>query len=246
MMHNFFTGGLLALTLLCPVKLAAASLFTEGTNDVGQLLATSTSLTNTNTTSSGSPIQIDGTIGVVGASEESTDVDLYSFSLTAGTAFSPVVTSAGGSLDLFDSQLFLFDATGHGLVFNDDISTADNLSQLTFTPSSSGIYYLAITPYNVRPIDNNGQFIFSNSSPTNSVTGSVSALANRGVLTSWSTNTTDFGSYTLSLTGAQLIAVPEPSEMLGSFLLILFSLRLAMLRATKTCLDVIAYQSRLS
>ncbi len=121
------------------------------------------------------------------------------------------MTSVGGQFGLVDSQVFLFDSTGKGLVFNDDTDGINALSSLTYTPTVTGTYYLGISAYDIDPKNASGEYIF----PDSPFTGTVAATST-SPLTSWDTaGTTDYGSYTISLTGAQVIAIPEPNSMIG-------------------------------
>lgn len=78
------------------------------------------------------------------------DVDLFKITLTGG-AFS--ASTVGGAE--FDSQLFLFDETGIGVLANDQ---ASNTAQSTLSADSldPGTYYLAISSFNNDPISKGG------------------------------------------------------------------------------------------
>ncbi len=130
----------------------AENQFTE-VDDAGQLPSTAQPVNNA----------IDGTnFNVIsGNLDNVNDVDLYKLSLTKGQSF--VATTLGGTQ--VDTQLFLFDGNGLGLVGNDDI-VDDSIRQsivplnLPFTPAASGTYYLGISSYNNNPRSPNG-YIFS-------------------------------------------------------------------------------------
>lgn len=79
--------------------------------------------------------------------ETTRDVDMYSFTVTAGQHVGFDIDTANGST--LDSYVTLFDASGNSLATNND-GTATNESAsadsyLTYTFSSAGTYYLAVS-----------------------------------------------------------------------------------------------------
>jgi hypothetical protein len=72
-----------------------------------------------------------------------------------------------------DPQLFLFDAMGHPVVGNDDISDTNLESEIPLgTITESGVYILAATAFNYDPVDADGNLLFTNNltglqTPTN-------------------------------------------------------------------------------
>lgn len=101
-----------------------------------------------------------GTLGAEG------DVDLYKICIAGDHQFGVHVDGAGG-----DGQLFLFDADGTGVLWNDDSSTGDLVPQLPagssplLTGLAGGTYYLAIDNFNFDPFSANGS-IFADSTTT--------------------------------------------------------------------------------
>ena len=87
-----------------------------------------------------------GTTGVVtiggaattGSIETTGDVDAFRVSLTAGVTYTFNLNATSGSLDPY---LSLVDSNGTRLAYNDDFGSSRN-SQITFTATSSGTYYL--------------------------------------------------------------------------------------------------------
>jgi hypothetical protein len=135
------------------------------------------------------------------------NADLFSINLTAGSTFTATVGDP-----FLDTQLFLFDASGKGLTGNDNSSNVLFNASFTYTPTGSGIYYLAISGASFSPQDSNGNLIFN--SP---VTGPFSVTSN-GVLTSWAEQDgfdPIFGDYEITLSLAAVSAVPEPSVLPG-------------------------------
>jgi hypothetical protein len=93
-----------------------------------------------------------------------------------------------GAHGITDSDLFLFDASGHGIYMNDDASGSNTLSCLPSAtssnpcsssrngvgPTSNGIYYLAIANSANYPTSSTGE-IFSPISPTDVVGADLTA-----------------------------------------------------------------------
>ena len=176
-----------------------ASSFTE-LGDAGELLPTANI-----TVGSGNLTSISGSLIDIGTGVD--DIDLYKISIVNTDAFS-VTTSASLSEDN-DAMLFLFDAVGSLLLFNDDASDDDYLpgfstGSLAGTPV--GIFYLAFDLYDTTP-----------------------TFTSSGSLSGWNRDPYPFqtGDYTLSITGAEFSAVPIPAAiwLFGSGLLGLFGIR---------------------
>ena len=122
------------------VNLSQAAVITES-SDVGQSLQDAFILPAGTTTISGSLAE---------------DVDLFGFGWGGGLFD---VTTNGSSIT--DTQLFLFDAIGRGVWFNDDITSSTNMmSRIIDSDLKAGFYYLAVAPYNNDPQDALNQFIF--------------------------------------------------------------------------------------
>ena len=142
---------------------------------------------------------------ISGIISETGDVDTYQVFLTGNNTFS---ASTVNNTDI-DTQLFLFDATGIGIYSNNDSSESIFQSTLPantpLTPTTPGIYYLAISGLFVDPLSEGG-FIF----PSNNFTG-INAPTDAGgtlPLNSWDDEfATQFGSgsnvgeYRIDLTG---------------------------------------------
>ncbi len=180
----------------------SASIFSEST-DVGDQINTAQVIGNFN-----SGDVISGSL-----TADLSNADLYKITLTAGTAFTATVNKP-----TFDTQLFLFDATGKGLTGNDNSDPVNLNALFTYTPSVSGTYYLAISGFDFDPKDSAGNFLFSNNS-----TGNFT-LASSAILASWAENTfsdfgLDSGSYQITLSLSSVSAVPEPSVLPGLFAL---------------------------
>lgn len=156
--------------------------------DGGQLPSTAQT---TNSSTSGTVSAISGTLN------NDNDIDLYQLFLRNGQKFT--ATTVGGTE--IDTQLFLFDGNGLGLVMNDDDYSANDgngTRQSTlplgepFTAPVSGKYYLGISSYENNPRSSQGA-IFEDGSPT----GAGAQLPISG----WDENLgSASGAYTINLT----------------------------------------------
>ncbi|CAB1367792.1 S8 family serine peptidase [Denitratisoma oestradiolicum] len=129
----------------------------------------------------------------------SSDVDLYSISLTAGTTYAFTIDGS----TLTDPYLELLNSDGATLDFDDDNGSGLN-AYLAFTPSSSGTYYLA-----ARESGNNATGSYSVRAwqlPTVSIDSSAATEGDSGT-----TNLV----FTLSLSAASPTAVSVTASTLG-------------------------------
>ena len=93
-----------------------------------------------------------GTVAVGGTAtgelEENGDADWFAVTLTAGTTYTiEQKGSSSGVGTLSDTHLFLYDSSGSYLTDDDDSGLRFE-SQLSYTPSTSGTYYVAARGYN--------------------------------------------------------------------------------------------------
>jgi hypothetical protein len=145
---------------------------------------------------------------ITGIISSPTDADLFRILITSPTTFR---AQALGSGTVTDTQLFLFNASGLGIVGNDDTGSLNAL----IGPAIPGLiipgeYLLAITGFDRDPVDGSGLQIF-----TDNLTGVQTPIAGRGPLAGFS-GTGGTGSYTIALTGANFVqggvtTVPEPA-----------------------------------
>jgi Bacterial pre-peptidase C-terminal domain len=200
---------LVATTLLCLCSANSAKAFTYAeSGDSGQLISTAQVVNLSNATST----PTDPLLTSITGSTTSNNADLFGIFLTAGQLFTATTVPTSG-VTPYDSQLFLFNGQGFGLVANDNVSGATTLSSINFTPTTTGTYYLAISGFNYDPRDTSGNFIFADTR-----TGQISPGAGAGALASWATRTgvtSAAFSYNIALTGAT--PAPEPA-MGGGFL----------------------------
>ncbi len=175
----------------------AATLFSES-GDVGDQTSTAAILGSFNTG--------DTILGQL--TSDTFNADLFSISLTAGVSFTATVSDP-----FFDSQLFLFNATGQGITGNDNSGPISLNAAFAYTPTTSGTYYLAISGADFDPIGTSGNFMFGNN-----FTGPSIPVQNAGALSSWvSTDGFDpnFGNYTITLLLSGATEIPEPSMLPG-------------------------------
>jgi hypothetical protein len=160
-------------------------------------------------TPSGTLTAIRGTLGAA-------DADMYAIYITDPMAFSASTIAPPGSCipgqAAFDTQLFLFDADGKGVVHNDDFgsTTRSRIDNSTFCISEPGLYYLAITRYNRDPIGCDDDFIWANS-PFGAIRCPDGPEATSRVK-GWSGAPAAGGSYIIFLTGAEGANPGDPSD----------------------------------
>ncbi|MGL4465211.1 MAG: DVUA0089 family protein [Planctomycetia bacterium] len=209
--------GALAALLLLAVSAAPASaaIYIEST-DAGDLPGTAAATNNT----TGPLFSILGSIGA------GNDVDAYWIEISNPSLFS---ASTSSLVNGFNSQLFLFDALGNGLLANDNPPTAALRLLLGNRGSilrgsdlggslTAGIYLLAISASDVDPISALGE-IFDDL-PLRDVHTADGPGAS-GPITGWngSDSVTNAG-YAIVLTGARHSAgpdaepVPEPASLM--------------------------------
>ena len=143
------------------------------------------------TTGSGALNEIRGNIGTG-------DADMYQFRICSPTSFS--ATTVGGTS--IDTQLFLFNANGNGVAFDDDDPQGATLqSRLTSAFTSSlpaGVFNLAVSTYD-RDATSGGQEIWIDT-PFN-VERAPDGPGAAGAVNAWSGSGAT-GAYTVFLTGS--------------------------------------------
>jgi hypothetical protein len=131
------------------------------------------------------------------------DTDLYQIQICDPASFS--ATTIGGTY--LDTQLFLFDATGHGVTFNDEEDGPSSQSLITSTniPPSGGTFYLAVTAAGRVPVNRNGAALWL-AEPAVAERVPDGPGANHA-LSAW-TGQTLGGDYRITLTGACFAHAP--------------------------------------
>jgi hypothetical protein len=149
---------------------------------------------------------INGSIGT------NPDADLYKIHIANEGVFTASTKAQYGGSAAFDSRLYLFDANGMGVSFNDDDpvygGTGSTISSTFVT--ANGWYWLGISKYPLSPNGTNGGFIW-NSNPYNTERAPDGPGA-AYPLASWSGAFPGGSplSYSIALTG---VVVPEPATL---------------------------------
>ena len=204
-----------------PLALAAAYLALAGTihaanfsetGDAGDLLGTAQIVSG----AAGTPLNLIS--GTLTRTNGISDSDLFEIYISSPSTFSASNTAFIPGSNNFDSQIFLFNASGLGLIGNDDNpingAAQSNLAAGNLN-GSAGLYYLLISGSGRYATSGNG-LIFPNftdgtTDPTTVVgpTGPGGAAA----LSAYTGSSNEGGNYAVALTGAQFVsnAVPEPS-----------------------------------
>lgn len=140
---------------------------------------------------------------ITGSIANGTDADMFIITLATGGLFSATTLGTGGSLE--DTQLFLFNSSGHGLLANDD-SGGTFRSTLPPTALAAGNYLLAISAWDRDPV-NAGGLIFP-TSPFSNVFGPTGP-GGADAITGWD-GSGGSGDYAIDL---ELQPVPEPATL---------------------------------
>ncbi len=151
---------------------------------------------------------------IVGTIGGANDVDLFGpFVITDPVGF--LADVRGGAT--FDTQLFLFDAGGFGVVHNDDESGPQSAigGQAGF---GAGEYYLAISAFNADPRDAGGGDIFGFAQFPGPLLQQRMPIGAAGALDAWTTSS-NTGGYNIAIQGGV-----EPIPAPGSAVLALFGL----------------------
>ena len=171
------------------------------------------------------PTEILGSIPVT--ADPVAGVNVFKISVYNYQQFSAIAQPVASGIP--DTELFLFDSSGHGVLFNDDISGANTLSCLPSAdsgvnpcvsalpggigPTSNGVYYLAITRSANSPQDGTSTNIFTNLLSTDV----VGPDPGTGPLAGWdggyfTQSDTSLVNYDILLTGTTpSVPTPEPA-----------------------------------
>ncbi len=147
-------------------------------------------------------------IPAIRGSLDANDVDLYAIYIADPFSFS--ASTVGTTA--FDTQLWLFDANGNGVVHNDDAPEGGLQSRIdnsTFCIPGPGLYYLAVSRYNRDPGGCDGGLIWNNT-PFGAIRCPDGPEATSRVA-GWS-GTTSAGSYVIQLTGVAGATRGDPND----------------------------------
>ena len=170
------------------------------TNDAGETIATAQIIS-----SESSGVSLDSIFGTIA---EPGDVDTYQIFVTGDGTFS--ASTVNGTT--IDTQLFLFDDAGFGVYGNDDAAVCGGCFQSelpagdALTPTSPGIYYLAISEFGVEPVSDGGNIFpdaFDTSPPGFENVEGPTGAGGTSPLTGFDGVGFDSGDYTVSLTGVE-------------------------------------------
>lgn len=131
--------------------------------------------------------------------------DMYCIRIVNPTGFR--ATTVGGAN--WDTQLWLFNAGGLGVAFNDDSSGVQSTLTGQFVPAA-GIYHIAITGYNRDAVDASGALLWNNQPFGIERAADGPGAANP--IAGW-TGSGATGDYVISLEGAEFCRVPAPGAM---------------------------------
>ncbi len=149
-----------------------------------------------------------GPISDIQGTLDADDVDMYAIYIADPASFS--ATTVGGAT--FDTQLWLFDANGRGVVHNDDSggTLQSRIDNSTGCIPASGVYYLAVSRYNRDPIGCDGGLIWNNS-PFGAIRCPDGPEAGSRV-NGWAGSTGAGGTYTIVLQGAEGASAGDPDD----------------------------------
>lgn len=153
-----------------------------------------------------------GLTGISGTILNGLDGDFYYITINNPAAFS--ASTVGGSV--LDTMLYLFTLAGNPVFLNDDapngMSIQSNLPAGTFSSLAVGTYILGISLSGAEPVNSANQALFTDPvfsteirGPRSGALGPVTGVTNATFAES--------GAYTITLTGAQTSAVPEPTSL---------------------------------
>ena len=235
--HALFSAKMLLTLGLAAVALAGtdvqAQTYTKISTGQDYLPATA-QLTGT-----GALTTILGSFTTTSTASTASNPDLFKIYINGTSPFS--ATTVNLDTTVFDTQLFLFDASGAGVYSNDDASDFTKGSLLNpSVPVTPGFYFLGVSVYGAIPRSGTGAAadIFPNTfdDTTGDVgfTGLKTPFSGAGPLTNWSLSGADVetGFYSINLTGVSA-AVPEASTALSFGLPVLLGLAMLTVKARR-------------
>lgn len=198
LMKSWGLAGAMAAALVSASALAAPTVYTEGVLGTGALPVAAADVG-----AAEGGLKISGRLTDGKGGNTPNLVDMYKFNVGyAGTYF---FNTQGTSI--VDTQLFLFDSSGKGLAWNNDIDLAGGNTQSAFsTFLGLGEYYIALSFWGVDPEDDVPMALFdtinTNDGPANAGAGTVANWADFYGGTLW-----DIDDYTINA------YVPEPGAL---------------------------------
>ena len=193
------------------VSTSRAASYTE-TDDAGDLPAPAQIVSGPAGTS------LDSISGSLTLTNAISDGDMYQIYISSPAAFSASDTAFVARANNFDSQIFLFNSAGLGVVANDDAASGGSQSAIPAGSISSlqvGVYYILIDGSSRYPVSNGGLIFPNFTDGTTDPTGTYGPTGPGGALpiTGYTGSSNEAGSYRIALTGAQFVVVPEPGSV---------------------------------
>lgn len=185
------------------------------TGDAGDLPATAQMVAGLANT------PLDRITGQLTLSSGISDGDMFQIFISNPMTFSANTTTFVAGANNFDTQLFLFDSNGRGVYANDDSPNGGAQSTLPAGSgfvTTAGTYFLLIDGSGRYPVNASGQLIFPNfndgTTDPSTVVGPTGA-GGASPVAGFSGNSNEAGNYSIALTGAQFVVVPEPSTIVA-------------------------------
>ena len=157
--------------------------------------------------------------------DDTSQVELFEIYLTTGASFS--ATTVSNTSNFFDSELFLLNSAGIGVYENnDDLNSGGTQSTLptgnTFSPTTSGYYFLGLTSNEIDPLSAGGTIFNINANPSYLVLG-PNGPGGATPLTGYQGTSTEIGTspFDIKLTGVSIAtatSTPEPAYTVVLFL----------------------------
>jgi hypothetical protein len=184
------------LLILCPVATAVSAQTVAEIGDAGALPVSAQDETS-------SAISL-----ITGSLSSVTDIDMYKITIDDPTQFSATTSGPTGGGVVNDTRLFLLDATGRPVYFNDDLPDGSTLRSLlpaghALSPVTPNDYYLAVAGYPKYPTDGTTN-IFSEPDfdPGFAYTDIIGANpATSNAITTWAGGNGPTGTYGITVTG---------------------------------------------
>jgi len=172
---SVFTAASMVVAIDVMTAPVNALTFTE-TSDVGQSLTTAADTSSIGVVGS-NPLKNLSTIrGTLVGTADLFKIVVTTGLFTASTRYEDV----GSDETVIDTQLFLFDANGKGIVANDDFDFLTTRRSLINIELAAGTYYLGISKFNYDPRDRSDTLIFPDA-----FSGQIPADSAAGALDSW-------------------------------------------------------------
>ena len=148
------------------------------------------------------------------------DASLYRFDWNGGDFFANTISSPTPQKD---TQLFLFNSAGYGILANGDAEDGVIYSSLNLSNLAMGSYYLGVAFYNLEPVDSTGLPIFDYFGYPDFTAGPANGS---GPLVGWGfqEGSYDNGAYVINISSTP-VPIPGAIWLLGSGLIGIVGIR---------------------